>query len=146
MEKSGITLPIFSLGAESAGAVNDGFTNAYGKAMVLQNMVFHLRKKLTAQMNKPAAFYTLQVKMSVTFRIGGVLIAGSAFLIYNEFFDFTRSKELVKGAVYGGCTYRNSLAPQPFYDIGYGMVSAAFLHKFQKKRSLPGAVLSAHYS
>ena len=97
-------------------------------------------------MNEPSAFYTFQMEMTVTFRIAGVLVAGSAFFIYHEFPYFSRGNKPVKSPVYRSNANGMPLSLKTVHDIGNRYVRSAFLDKFKYKGSLLCAVFSPHYS
>ena len=87
--------------AGAANPVNYSSARAYSEAVLLENMTLHALQKITAQVDKPSASDTLQMKMLVTFAIVDVLIASPRALSDNHLLHHALLLKFFKSAING---------------------------------------------
>jgi hypothetical protein len=130
--------------AFGARSVNHGFSRAYDKAVVAENVVLHFLKEAAAHMNKRTAFYTFEMEMLDAFRALNILIAESTARVDNEFTQNSLLGKVVEGSVYGGNSNAHSELLKTLYNLFRGNVSTAFLQKIKNSSALLRTVFCLH--
>ena len=105
--------------AFGAHAVNHRLCGAYGKAVLVIDMLLHIFEKLAAQMYEFAALRAFKMKMAVA---GGgradKLIASARVLVNYEFSYKPLVTELFKRSVNRGGAYFCSAFPHIIHNVG----------------------------